>query len=228
MDFPGKRKRETDGTDAFSAETAPVLSRVFTKGADVWYNQAMDAHSSEKKSVHQVIVPHFLRGEGEKMMYRKSQPHIQFSNTDLRLHRRVLLIVCIALFIVSLILGGAYIRSSSYQKRMQTQLYQRMYSASAAAMDEVTKLGSIVTSNASARLARVRQYIYYMEQLNAMSISLAGGEGGRIVPDDALSALFSDLESFENLLQQSTTGTLDARSLLITHLQALQVYLSQP
>ena len=35
------------------------------------------------------------------------------------------------------------------------------------------------------------------------------------------------LETFEELLQQSTTTPLNARSLLITHLQALQTVLNQ-
>jgi len=162
------------------------------------------------------------------MMYRKTQPRGQSSNTDLLLQRRVLLAACAVLLAAVVILGILVIRSGSYQDRVKVQISQRMYSASTAAIDEVNRLGSIVTSNASARLGRVRQYIYYMEQLNAMSISLAGGERGRLVPGDAFTALYSDLESFEALLQQSTTTTLDTRSLLLTHLQALQIYLNQP
>ncbi len=158
------------------------------------------------------------------MMYRKTSPRIQASSADLRLHRRVLLIVCAVLLIATAILTVSVIRNASYQDRVKMQLSQRMYSASSAAMDEVNKLGSIVTSNASARLARVRQHIYYMEQLNDLSISLTGN---RLAPDDAFTVLNSDLETFEELLQQSTTTPLNARSLLITHLQALQTVLNQ-
>ena len=158
------------------------------------------------------------------MMYRKSSPRIQLSNADLRLQRRVLLGACAVLLAAVVALGIITVRGASYQDRVKTQFSQRMYSASAAAVDEVNKLGSIVTSNASARLARVRQYIYYMEQLNAMNASLVGNQ---LAPSDAFTALYSDLESFESLLQQSTTSTLDARSLLLTHLQALQTLLNQ-
>ncbi|MDO5326825.1 MAG: hypothetical protein Q4G00_08890 [Clostridia bacterium] len=158
------------------------------------------------------------------MMYRKSSPRIQLSNADLRLQRRVLLAACVVLLAAVVALGIFTVRGASYQDRVKTQFSQRMYSASASAVDEVNKLGSIVTSNASARLARVRQYIYYMEQLNAMSTSLTGNQ---LAPNDAFTALYGDLESFESLLQQSTTPTLDARSLLLTHLQALQTYLNQ-
>ena len=157
------------------------------------------------------------------MMYRKSTPRYQPGNTDLRLQRRVLLAVCAVLLVAVIVLGIMAVRGSTYQGRVKMQFDQRMYSASAAAVDEVNKLGSIVTSNASARLARVRQYIYYMEQLNALSISLTGEQ---LAPVDAFTALYGDLESFEGLLQQSTTTTLDTRSLLLTHLQALQTYLT--
>ena len=120
------------------------------------------------------------------MMYRKSSPRIQLSNADLRLQRRVLLGACAVLLAAVVALGIITVRGASYQDRVKTQFSQRMYSASAAAVDEVNKLGSIVTSNASARLARVRQYIYYMEQLNAMNASLVGNQ---LAPGDAFTAL---------------------------------------
>ncbi len=156
------------------------------------------------------------------MMYRKTSPRIQASSADLRLHRRVLLIVCAVLLIATAILTVSVIRNASYQDRVKMQLSQRMYSASSAAMDEVNKLGSIVTSNASARLARVRQYVFYMDQLNSLSISLAGGEAGRLVSADRFTTLYADLETMENLIQLSTTSTLDARTLLQNHLMELQ------
>ena len=157
------------------------------------------------------------------MMYHKPQARLQFSNTDLRLQRRVLLAACAVLLAASVMLGLAVYRTAGYREKVDVQLDQRMDSACASALEEASRLGSIVTSNTSARLARVRQYVYYMEQLNALSISLAGGEAGRLAPAEAFTNLYADLDSFEALLQQSTTKTLDARSLLLTHLQALQV-----
>ena len=87
---------------------------------------------------------------------------------------------------------------------------------------QINKLGSIVTSNASARLARVRQYVYYMDQLNSFSISLAGGESGRLVKSEYFTTLYEDLDNMETLIQLSTTSTLDARTLLQNHLTELQ------
>ena len=68
----------------------------------------------------------------------------------------------------------------------------------------------------------MRQYVYYMEQLNSLSISLAGGEAGRLISADRFTTLYADLETMENLIQLSTTSTLDARTLLQNHLTELQ------
>ena len=155
-------------------------------------------------------------------MYRKTTPRFQVTNENLKMQRRVLLAVCAALLLLSAVLGFFTIRSMGYEGRVRSQISQRMYSACAAAIDEVDRLGSIVTSNASARLARVRQHVYYMDQLNSLSISLAGGESGRLVSADRFTTLYADLETVEDLIQLSTTSTLDARTLLQNHLTELQ------
>lgn len=155
-------------------------------------------------------------------MYRKITPRFQTNNENLRTQRSALLVICVILLVLAMVLGFFTLRNMDYQGKVQTQIRQRMYSASASAIDEIGKLGSIVTSNASARLARVRQYVFYMEQLNSFSISLAGGESGRLVSAEHFTRLYADLETLENLIQLSTTSTLDARTLLQDHLAELQ------
>ena len=155
-------------------------------------------------------------------MYRKVTPRFQITNEALKTQRRVLLVTCAILLIVIAVLSFFTVRNMNYQGKVQSQISQRLYSASASAIEEVSKLGSIVTSNASAQLARVRQYVYYMDQLNSFSISLAGGEMGRLVKADYFTTLYADLETMDNLLQLSTTSTLDARTMLQTHLTELQ------
>lgn len=159
------------------------------------------------------------------MMYRNSQK-VHMNVTDMRLQRRVLLIACAVLLAVSIALGVALLRSGGYRGRAEVQFNQRMLSAASSAVDEVNRMAGIVTSNTSARLARVRQYVYYMEQLNVLSMSLAGGESGRLAPDDAFVALYSDLEAFESLTQTATTSTLDVRTTLLNHLAILQSILA--
>ena len=155
-------------------------------------------------------------------MYRKTTPRFEVTNESLKNQRSVLLITCAVLLILLAVLGFFTVRNMGYQGRVQSQISQRMYSASASAIEEVGRLGSIVTSNASARLSRVRQYVYYMEQLNSLSISLAGGEAGRLISADRFTTLYADLDTMENLIQLSTTSTLDARTLLQNHLTELQ------
>lgn len=159
------------------------------------------------------------------MMYRNSQK-VHMNVTDMRLQRRVLVIACAVLLAAALGLGMTALRNSAYRGRAETQLGQRMLSAVSSAVDEVNRMSGIVTSNTTSRLARVRQYVYYMEQLNAISMALAGGEGGRLAPDDAFTALYSDLDAFESLTQTATTSTLDVRTLLLAHLTTLQSILA--
>lgn len=161
------------------------------------------------------------------MMYGKSKPHIQVSMADLRLHRKVLFIACAVLLVAVIALGLLLLQGGYSQDKARDQLSQRMYSACSSALDEVNRIGGIITSNTPSRLGRVRQYIYFMEQLNLMSVSMYG-EGGRMAPDEAFAALYDDLDHFEAQVQQSTNSTNDIRTLLSTHLNALQVYLVQP
>jgi len=159
------------------------------------------------------------------MMYRKTTPRFQVSIADLKMHRKILFLICVVLLILSIGLGVLLVQNMGYQRKVAMQFEQRMYSASAAAIDEVSRLNSIVTSNYSARLARVRQYVYYMDQLNTMSISLAGGESGRLVRADFFTTLNEDLDTMDDLLALSTTSTLDARTKLQNHLEELQASL---
>ena len=151
---------------------------------------------------------------------------MQLSSPDLRLQRRVLLIACAVLLAVAVILGALYFPGRAYHNQVQVQIRQRLYSTCSSAIDEVNRLGSIVTSSTSSRIGRVRQYIYYMEQLNAITVSL-DGKGASLVPDDVFPTLYSDLETLEELILQSTSPTLDARSTLLSHLQTLQTHLGQ-
>ena len=86
------------------------------------------------------------------MMYRKPMPRIQLTNADLRLHRQVLLISCAVLLIAAVVFGTLYFTGKGYRTQVQLQIRQRMYSASSAAVDEVNRMGSIITSSASSRI----------------------------------------------------------------------------
>ena len=159
-------------------------------------------------------------------MYQNSRPRMQLTSAELRLQRRVLLIACAVLLAAAITFGVLYFPASGYHGQVQVQVRQRLYSACNSAIDEVNRLGSIVTSSAASRIGRVRQYIYYMEQLNSIMVSL-DGKGASLVPDDVFPTLYTDLQTLEELILQSTSPTLDARTTLQTHLQTLQTYLDR-
>ena len=160
------------------------------------------------------------------MMYRNTRPRMQLTSAELRLQRRVLLIACAVFLTAAIVFGALYFPGRGYHGKVQVQMRQRMYSACTSAIDEVNRLGSIVTSSAASRIGRVRQYIYYMEQLNSIIVAL-DGKGASLAPDDVFPTLYSDLETLEELILQSTSPTLDARSTLLSHLQTLQAYLNR-
>ena len=67
----------------------------------------------------------------------------------------------------------------------------------------------------------VRQYVYNIDQLNDISTSISG-EQGRLVPHQAITALYDDLDVYEKLVQTATSSTLEIRTTLLTHLTALK------
>lgn len=148
------------------------------------------------------------------------------TNGNLRLQRRVLCILCVLLLAAVAVLSVIAIRSMAYRRQANAQLTQRMISAVASAIDEVNRMDSIVTSNTPSRLSRVRQYVYHMEQLNSMSMTLGGGERGRMAPSDAFTALYADLDSLDSVIQAAKTSTQDGRTALLAHLVMLQNYLT--
>lgn len=155
------------------------------------------------------------------MMYRNSNHKVYMNSGDLRLQRRVLLILCALLLIVSIVMTALTARNNVFRANTEQQLAQRMQIAVSAAIDEANRIRS-VTSDTSARLAKVRQYVYLMQQLNDLSMNLHGGEGGRLAPSQNFADLIGDLDAFEAQIQAATSPTMDIWTSLSEHLTALQ------
>ena len=161
------------------------------------------------------------------MMYRNPK-RVHMNTGDLRLQRRVLLAVCAVLLCVAVVLGALVARNGVFRKQTLLQLNQRMSNAVSSAVEEVNRMSGIATSNTSVRLARVRQYVYFMNQLNELSMSLRGGEGGRMAPSALMESLFDDLDAFEAQTQAATSSTMDTRTQLLNHLTEMQNVLISP
>lgn len=137
---------------------------------------------------------------------------------------RILVISCLILLCAAIGLGIAVTRNSVYRNRSEQEIRQQMVNAVASALEEGNRLSSGVSSNTYARLARIRQFIYHAEQINGMSMVLSGS-GGRLAPDEAFTALYDDLNDYENVTQAATSSAMDVRTRLMNHLTALQAWL---
>lgn len=157
-------------------------------------------------------------------MYRyASQARMNVTNVKLR--QRIVFGIMILLLAAVIFLGIVAASAVSFRNNAGTQFYQRMANCASNAIDQVNRMESSTNSSTAQRLGVVRQYVYAMEQLNAMSVSLFG-EQGRYAPDEAFTALYSDVQNYEALVQSAKVSTLDARSLLLSHLTSLMAYIN--
>lgn len=143
------------------------------------------------------------------------------SNYGTPVQKRVAWVLGVLMAAAIVVLGLLYAGAARYQFVAEQQLQKRINSASIDAIEHVNRLTGGVQSNSASRLAQVRQQVYYMDQLNDLSIAIKG-EGGRLLPDSAIALLYEDIDTYERLLQTATSSTLDARTTLLTHLTALQ------
>lgn len=151
----------------------------------------------------------------------KYTKHTSVSKYGTPVQKRLALVIGVLMAAAIIILGTLYMGAARYQLVAEQQLQKRINSASIDAIEHVNRLTGGVQSNSASRLAQVRQQVYYMDQLNDLSIAIKG-ESGRLLPDSAIELLYVDIDTYERLLQTATSSTLDARTTLLTHLTALQ------
>ncbi len=144
-----------------------------------------------------------------------------FQTYGTKTQQRATLIALVLLLAAVIILGAFYARGAAYQARTMEQFRRRINSNLVDAIGQVSRMTGGVQSNSSIKLGQIRQHIYSMEQINAISIAVSG-ESGRLIPQEAVTALFEDLDRYELAIQTATGNTLEERTLLLTHLTALQ------
>ncbi len=144
-----------------------------------------------------------------------------FQTYGTKTQQRATLIALVLLLAAVIILGAFYARGAAYQARTVEQFRRRINSNLVDAIGQVSRMTGGVQSNSSIKLGQIRQHIYSMEQINAISIAVSG-ESGRLIPQEAVTALFEDLDRYELAIQTATGNTLEERTLLLTHLTALQ------
>ena len=158
-------------------------------------------------------------------MYRYSQQMRQ-NTTNLRRWNRVLALLLILAIGGCAFIGISWSRERGFDARTRSTLLARVRSACADAKTLAEKLSTSVQSNTALQLAHIRQGVYAMDQLNNVALTLYG-ESGRLVPAEALSALYEDVDTYFSIIQTNTVSVLETRALMINHLTALQGILSK-
>jgi hypothetical protein len=138
-----------------------------------------------------------------------------------KVQRRALFALLALLIVGVVLLSTHYMQAASYRTAAQQQFTKRISSAVIDAIDQVSRLTGGVQSNSSSKLAMVRQYVFNIDQINEISTAISG-EAGRLVPHEAITALYDDLDTYELLVQTATSSTLEIRTTLLTHLTALK------
>ena len=158
-------------------------------------------------------------------MYRYSRQVNQALGRH-RVRNTVMLVVLILSLTVTIVLSGMYASAATYRSRSRTQIESSIMSDLTNARTLAERLTNSVQSNTTTTLSQIRQYVYSIDQMNALAIKL-DGEAGRIVPKDAIDALYLDLEAYFSIIQTNTTSILETRTLLVNHLNALQLVLME-
>ena len=158
-------------------------------------------------------------------MYRYSQQMRQ-NPVNLRKCVRILAVLLLIAIVGCAVLGANYLRLTRFEENTRRQLLQRVRACCADSRNLAEKLPSSVQSSTAASLANIRQGIYAMDQLNSAAVALFG-EKSRMIPAEALTALYDDMDTYFSVIQINTVSGMEIRELLINHLAALQALLSQ-
>ncbi len=156
-------------------------------------------------------------------MYRYTS-NMGLGNSREKQIRKVLLGTIAVLLVVILVLVIVLIRTGHTGNSIRSEVMARITSDLSSAITMVNRMDRTATSKTLGDVGRIRQYIYSMEQMNKLCITV---ENERLISDNVFTALYSDLDNFESLTQGAKSSTMDAQALLLTHLTNLQTLLSQ-
>lgn len=156
-------------------------------------------------------------------MYRYSQ-HVQQNSANLRTRLRVLAVLLLVAAVMCLFFGVRYFKGNAQLAHMQQLLVQRVRSCCMEGKSIADKIPNSVQSSTSVQLANVQKCIYALDELNDLALSLYG-EGGRIVPQVSIDALYDDLTICFGKIQTAGENLASDLAALRNHLDALQIIL---
>ncbi len=152
------------------------------------------------------------------MMYRDSSFRGSTSG-NWRLQRRVLVILCAALLVSTVVLAVSSLRSGGYQAASEEKIKALMSNSAQSAITKVDALNNFDASKNQETLAEVQQHVYLMEQLNELHLSLSGS---RLADPEAFTVLKSELKSLFETIRANKTSVQDGRTRLKGYLVLLQ------
>lgn len=181
-------------------------------------------HDGAKGAVPQAFFGRFRcsgRKEGNTMYQYAAQNRNRGGFVSVR--NKVMLIVMAVLLVLVIVLGIRSISLSSFRGRAEESFHHSMSSNVSSAISMANKLESTTNSTTSYSLGLVRQYIYSLNQINQMC---AGLTGKTYVPQEAFTALFADLDEYQELVLSNKKSTVETREKLLTHLVLVQGYIN--
>lgn len=135
--------------------------------------------------------------------------------------QRLMLIGIIALAALCVVMAISLARSLGHSEKAKMQFQRRVESNLQDAIGEVSRMTGSVQSTSTIRLGMIRQHIYVMDQINIISMSIYG-DSGRILPQEAIAALYEDLNRYEIAIQTATGNILEERTQMLEHLKFLE------
>ena len=157
-------------------------------------------------------------------MYRYSSSMGTGANRRNENIRRLLIAAVAVLSVAVLVLVIILIRSGAPGLNIHSEIMSRINSDISNALTVLNRMDRSTTSKTLSDIGRIRQYVYAVEEMNRLSISL---ENVRLISEEVFTVLYSDLDSFDSLISGGKSSTLDAQTLLKTHLTNLQTLLAQ-
>ena len=158
-------------------------------------------------------------------MYRYSH-QVRQNMGQYRLRNILILVLLVVSLLGCIVLGSLYGNAADYRSSAREQIESSIFSDLTNARTLAERLTSSVQSNTATTLSQIRQYIYSIDQMNNLSVTL-DGEAGNIVPSEAITALYQDIDAYFSIIQTNTTSILETRTLLVNHLNALQAVLME-
>ena len=140
--------------------------------------------------------------------------------------QRIIFVLMVVFMIAAIVLGILYSSSVIFKNKTISQFESRINSNLVDAIGHVSRMAGSVQSNSAIKLGQIRQHVFAMDNLNSISMYVRG-DPGRIIPQEALTAIYSVLDRYEVAVQTATGNVLELRTLLLTHLMSLQKVLTQ-